>query len=815
MELAEGPRRGVGDAGWSAFLPSTNGGAPAFSTTMSIQPTASGKAVFLSYTSQDAEAAKRLAEGLRAAGVEVWFDKEELRGGDAWDRKIREQIRTCTLFVPVVSLRTEERAEGYFRREWKLAADRTQDMGSQRAFIVPVAIDRVQESGADVPEEFMRYQWTRLEGGVPTPEFVAQVQRLIEAPRRTVGAPAIPAAPAVRGSSATSAPTTAAAKRSPALLGLAAVAVVAVAAAGYLGLRPKAAGPASPAAPAADTAAAAKAPVRVAEKSIAVLPFANMSEDKDNAFFADGVHEDILTNLALIRELKVVSRTTVVRYRDAKKSVREIGQELGVAFILEGSVRRMGNKVRVTGQLINSRTDEHVWAKAYDRDLTDIFAIQAALALEIAGALEAAISPETQKHLTRRPTENPAAHDLFLRGRDTRNRAPTASRDALAKAEQLFQSAVELDPNFAAAWGELAVVHALRVFWNHDASPARLARADAAMANARRIAPDAPDVIRIEGTFAYYAYRDYGRATAAYQRLIDRQPNDATGYGSLALILRRQGRWPEAVAAHAKSVELDPANILFLRDQMVTYSLLRRWPEAGAVQQRLLVLLPGDLREQFLAAEFALQSTGSLAALEKLIAGLTPEQRESTFGRFARKSLAVRRDDYAAFRAIHDKEPLFAEFESPVVAFVNTVGMHLRHGQVELAVAAAKRQQAVCEQRLAEEPSSHRTMIELAVALAIVGRGDEAMRALDRVNELLPESRDAIDGVNYRATWARVLGLLGRKDEAVEELRRLLGKPAVFTMHTLRLDPVLRHALTGYAPFDALVTDPKNHRPLP
>lgn len=763
--------------------------------------------MFLSYASQDAEAAKRLAEGLRAAGVEVWFDQDELRGGDAWDRKIREQIRTCTLFVPIVSGRTEERSEGYFRREWKLAADRTQDMGSQRAFIVPVVIDRTAEASADVPEDFLRYQWTRLVDGEPTPKFIEQVKRLLESPRRPTAAvtPAVPAAtPRAQPG----------AKRAPTWLALAAGGVVVLGVAGYLALRPAQETPGAAVAP-AKAPAEVKPVAAVAAKSIAVLPFANMSEDKDNAFFADGVHEDILTNLALIRDLKVVSRTTVVRYRDAKKSVREIGQELGVAYILEGSVRRMGNKVRVTGQLINSRTDEHVWAKAYDRDLTDIFAIQAALALEIAGALEAAISPETQKHLTRRPTENPAAYDLFLRGRDTRNRAPTASRDALAKAEQLFQSAVELDPNFAAAWGELAVVHALRVFWNHDASPARLARADAAMANARRIAPDAPDVIRIEGTYAYYAYRDYGRATAAYQRLIDRQPNDATGYGSLALILRRQGRWPEAVAAHARSVELDPANILFLRDQLVTYSLLRRWPEAGAVQQRLLILLPGDLREQFLAAEFALQSTGSLAALEQLIAGLTPEQRESTFGRFARKSLAVRRDDYATFRAIHDKEPLFAEFESPVVAFVNTVGMHLRHGQVELAVAAAKRQQAVCEQRLAEEPSSHRTMIELAVALAIVGQGDEAMRTLDRVNDLLPESRDAIDGVNYRATWARVLGLLGRKAEAVEELRRLLGKPAVFTMHTLRLDPVLRHALTGYGPFDALVTDPKNHRPLP
>jgi len=180
-----------------------------------------------------------------------------------------------------------------------------------------------------------------------------------------------------------------------------------------------------------------------------------MSEDKDSAFFADGVHEDILTNLALVNELKVVSRTTVTQYRDSKKTLKQIGDELGVAYILEGSVRRIGNKVRVTGQLINARTDEHVWAKSYDKDLTDVFAIQASLSQEIASALQAAITPQAQKFIERRPTENPVAYDAFLKGRDTRNNALAGRPAPLKQAEDYFQSAVDQDSKFAAAWGGL------------------------------------------------------------------------------------------------------------------------------------------------------------------------------------------------------------------------------------------------------------------------------------------------------------------------------------------------------------------------
>ncbi|HEX7630626.1 MAG TPA: TIR domain-containing protein, partial [Lacunisphaera sp.] len=560
------------------------------------------KAVFLSYAREDAEVAQRIADALRAFGVEVWFDQNELRGGDTWDQKIRTQIKACALFMPIVSARTEERTEGYFRREWKFAVDRTHDMAGNRSFIVPVVTDDTKEGSANVPDEFMRYQWTRLPQGVPSPEFVAQVKRLLEAPKKSAGA-------APKPSGATAPAAASAPRRARWTYGSAMAVVVAIATALYVGRKP-----AAPAATAVNPPATSAAPAVVApvsDKSIAVLPFANMSEDKDSAFFTDGVHEDILTNLALVHDLKVISRTTIVRYRDSKKSAREIGEELGVAYILEGSVRRVGNKVRVTGQLINARTDEHVWAKAYDRDLTDIFAIQSALAQEIAGALQAAISPEAQKLIERRPTQNLVAYDAFLKGRETRNKARSGAPAPLKLAETYFQSAVDQDPTFAAAWGELAVVHALHVFWEIDHSPERLALAEAAIQRAVQLAPDSPDVIALVGTHAYYAHRDYAKATAQYERLARLKPNDPTVFGSLGLIQRRQGRWAESLTNLRRAAELDPGNPGYCRSLVQSLQLGRRWSELLAEQLRLITLVDDKILEEAALARLQYMATGS------------------------------------------------------------------------------------------------------------------------------------------------------------------------------------------------------------
>jgi len=362
---------------------------------------AENKAVFLSYASQDADAARKICDALRAAGVEVWFDQSELRGGDAWDAKIRKQIKECALFVPVISANTQARAEGYFRLEWKLAADRSHLIAHDHPFLVPVVIDETANASARVPAEFHGVQWTRLLQGATTAAFCARVADLLggeestplAAPSRRAVTPRLTA------------------KTAPRARWLVPTAIGVIVVVGLGVWRPwrnsNALNPAHvPAAP-APSQAAAVAPA-LGPKSIAVLPFGNLSPDKDNEYFTDGIHEDVLGQLLNIRELHVISRTSVMSYRGTAKRVGEIARELGVAFILEGTVRRANSVVRVSAQLIDARTDTPVWSMPpIDRELTTaaIFKIQLEIAQSIAGALRTKLSPQERKLLEQRPTE--------------------------------------------------------------------------------------------------------------------------------------------------------------------------------------------------------------------------------------------------------------------------------------------------------------------------------------------------------------------------------------------------------------------------
>ena len=330
-------------------------------------------AIFLSYARDDAASARRVAEALRSSGLEVWFDENELRGGDAWDAKIRRQINDCALFVPLISRHTETRAKGYFRLEWKLAVEQTHLLADGVPFIAPVAIDDTREAGAVVPAEFLRVQWTRLPGALPTPQFVEQIKRLL-AP-----APAVEsAARRSRVRTTLEAPVAPAPQSRHALWPWVALGVVLAGMALAMVFMGK---------------GGMRATTKANDHSVAVLPFTNMSDDRENAYFADGIHEDILTKLTAARELRVVSRTTMMQYRTTALTMSQIGETLHVAYILEGSVRGRGSRVRVSVQLIDARTDEHVWAQSFDADLTDIFATQTDLASQIAAQLKATISP--------------------------------------------------------------------------------------------------------------------------------------------------------------------------------------------------------------------------------------------------------------------------------------------------------------------------------------------------------------------------------------------------------------------------------------
>jgi TolB-like protein/Tfp pilus assembly protein PilF len=771
---------------------------------MPDSPSTTG-AVFLSYAREDSEVARRLADALRAFGMEVWFDQNELRGGDSWDAKIRTQIRTCALFVAVVSAHSQARGEGYFRREWKIAVERTHDMASGVPFLLPVVIDETAESDALVPDEFMRVQWTRLSHGVPTPQFVEQVKHLLEGPRK----------PGAHSSAATKAPTgheaEPAKKTSVPGWTWGGVVAIVVGVATALSVSHKS-GPSAPAAKAPAAPIVSLPAPAVSGKSIAVLPFTSMSEDKENAFFTDGIHEDILTNLALVRQLRVVSRTSVMQYRATTKSIRQIGEELGVAYVLEGSVRRAGNKVRVTGQLINARTDEHVWAKAYDRDITDIFAIQSELSQEIAGALAAALSPEEKSLIERRPTSNLAAYDAYLKAHQLSQGGLNIGTE-VAAIETLLKKAVELDPQFAIAWAELGRHRAFVYFSEVDHSPDQLARARTAIETAVQLAPDAPEVIEGYGDFFYYGFRDYGRALQQYQRLAVLRPNDAAVFGSLGLIHRRQGRWTESMADLRRAVQLEPRNLRYVRALQQLVVALNRYDEAVELQRQVVALAPDDFAEGAALHGISFFARGSAKEAIDFLANLKPDAEQANALKFFRKSIAIQAGNWAEAVRLDGEQRYFDGFGLSHWAQDTTMAF-VRAAQGDKAAARALAEQAIpaAKAELEQKPSAN-AWSGLAGAYVLVGNREEALRCARRAMELVPESNDAVAGPGFSLNHASVQAWLGDKDAALAELARLLRTPYGENIHQAK------HGLNwlplrGDPRFEALVNDPKNNAPM-
>jgi TolB-like protein/cytochrome c-type biogenesis protein CcmH/NrfG len=772
--------------------------------------------VFLSYAREDAEAVRRIADALRAFGVEVWFDQNELRGGDAWDAKIRTQIRTCALCIPVISAATQSRGEGYFRREWKFAVERTHDMAAGVAFLMPVVIDDTAESAALVPDEFMRVQWTRLDRGVPTPQFVEQVKKLLENPRKSAPVSVVGASLDDARGRRQAAPLQG--KRSVPGWSWGVIVAIVVAITTALVVSRKPEPPAAPPKLVADTKPSPPASPKLSDKSIAVLPFTNMSEDKDSGFFADGVHEDILTNLALIRELRVVSRTSVMPYRTTAKSMRQIAEELGVTYILEGSVRRSGNKVRVTGQLIHAASDEHVWARSYDRDLTDVFTIQAELSQQIAGALKTALSPEEKVMIARRPTENPAAYDLLLRARQL-DRNGNDTRQELETQEAMLQSAVTLDPAFAGAWAALGVVHAQIRFNAIDTSEARLAKARTANDTARQLDPDGPEVIAGTGVYFYYALRDYPRALEQFGRMARQWPNNYIGPFMTGLVQRRQGQWLDSLTNLRRAAELDPGSAEIARNLMISLVGMRRYPEAVLEQERRVRLLPESLRESFEVVRLKYFVNGATREGDELLAGPIAERAGPAVAAGYRKLWAAMKGDLATVARLDREHPeAWAPFlgsggGSPAEYALQNAIVMAAQGDLAGARARVEKYPAELRARLVSEPQNSVVLALLAQIEALLGHKAEALAAAQQARALMPDSVDALSARTPRFALAVVLAWTGDKEAACAELRQLLAIGGNNNVHVLRNGPTFT-PLKGDPRFEALLNDPKNNEPL-
>lgn len=535
----------------------------------------SNKAVFMSYASEDAAAAQRISTSLRAAGIEVWFDQTELRGGDAWDRAIRSQIRACALFIPIISANSHARSEGYFRLEWKLAIDRSHLMAPDRPFLVPVVIDDTSKTDPSVPDRFREVQWTMLPGGQATPAFAQRVARLLS-PDATP-APAQGARPvsALQGA----APPRRRPRLAFAALGLAVIAIGCIVAARVIFLE-RAKHSAEPASATAQNA--------IAAKSIAVLPFLDLSEAKDQEYFADGMSEELIDLLSQIKELQVIARTSSFYFKGKQVTIAQIAKQLGVASVLEGSVRKAGNTVRVTVQLIRADSGVHQWSQTFDREMKDIFHVQDEIAAAVVGALKLSLLP-TQHLQNAYKSDNPEAYNQYLLGRQYSYGTNGAD---LRSAIDAYRKAIELDPQYAAAYAGLSgAEQSLSDFVDDPNALEQQALADAQ--KAVELAPgQAAGYIARSSIRQTYVW-DWAGAQADLEKALALDSGNSSAHLEYSALLSTLGRVPEAVVAGRKAAELDPLSTAAWSNLSRLLTSSRQFAAALETNQRVLAINPG------------------------------------------------------------------------------------------------------------------------------------------------------------------------------------------------------------------------------
>ena len=526
-------------------------------------------AVFLSYASQDAEAAQKIAEALRAGGIEVFLDQSELRGGDAWDRKIRHEIHDCALFIPIVSQHTQERLEGYFRHEWKLATERTHHMADEKAFLVPVVIDSTSDRDAIVPDFFRAMQWTRLPGGDTPPAFVERVRRLLSAePSTTIRASVPPREHAPRPS------------RSKRVLPMALAGVIAVAllvVLGYFGLeRLRGSRPS------------------VQGESIAVLPLTNESGDAKEQYFSDGISEDLITALGQFPGLKVIGRSSSFQFRDSKEDGRSIGAKLSVAHLLEGSVRKSGEIIRVSAELIDTADGTMQWSEHYDRPYQDLFALQDEITRAVAGALRTKLLPgeHAAAQSERPPGGSLEAYNAFLQGQFY---FPRATEADFRKAIEFFTQATELDPRYALAWSELSRTWSGLGEQFLEGAPAQeaYAKGRAAADRALSLSPELAAAHMARGYVLLAADFDWHGAEAEYRRAMELAPNDGYAKFSLGNQHAAFGDVEQAIALTREALATEPLRANWYTWLAAYLSGLNRLDEAERAIRRAIELQPG------------------------------------------------------------------------------------------------------------------------------------------------------------------------------------------------------------------------------
>ncbi len=483
------------------------------------------------------------------------------------------------------------------------------------------------------------------------------------------------------------------------------------------------------------------------DKSIAVLPFENLSDDKENAFFADGIQDDVLTNLSKIGDLKVISRTSVMQYKDKAKNVREIGKALGVSNILEGSVRRSGNKVRVNVQLIDATADKHIWANDYDRDLTDVFAIQTELAHDIANQLQAKLSESEKAWMKHKPTENGEAYLAFIQAHNLFN-SGLEDVDKLKQAEQLYARAIELDPKFALALARYSQLESWIVH-TFDRTRERREKARSLAEQALQLQPDLPEAHLAMGFSHYYLDNNYGAALKEFEIAQHGLPNESEAYLALGAIQRRQGKWEESNASLEKAAALSPKEPWILQNLALNYVMLRRFDAANRTVDRALQMDPDGWGLWDIKVKLAISERGDLSvgarALEK-VKSIPAKDQEKLKLAGARVDFLLLQRKYKEVLAMVETLPDDLVDQVPeghaMKYFAIGVAQKGLRNEAAARVALLKAKNT-CEEELKEKPDDAGLHIAHAKVLALLGEKDAALAEAQRAMELHPESKDA------------------------------------------------------------------------
>ena len=548
-----------------------------------------------------------------------------------------------------------------------------------------------------------------------------------------------------------------------------------------------------------------------ATKGIAVLPFENLSPDPDNAYFAEGIQEEILTRLASIGELKTISRSSTRQYQSKPRNLVDIAKQLGVANILEGSVQKVASQVRVNVQLVNAQTDSHLWAESYDRKLTDLFSVESEIAKRIAESLQAKLTGREEQVLAVKPTNNPAAYDAYLRGlafEARGNYAYSTSLDLAYKATDSYERAVQLDPNFALAWARLSRADADIYFDQRDPTPGRRDAVKRALENAQRLQPNSPETLLALGYYQYRVLRDYGSAKTTLGRVSKTLPGSSEVPRVLGSIARREGYWDESVAYFEQALTLDPRNVELLMRAAWTYSMCRRFSTALNLYDRALDITPGD-RGVMAAKASIYQAEGNLQEAARFLSEVNEQTPSGDSFLIKIAQLRLERNYDEAIRLLQARlaQPRFdSEGDNKaVLALMQRLG-----GDMAGVKVTAEQVRNTLEQRYRDQQGDPFLAATLSRALsrayAVMGDKDSALKAAERAVMLLPRAKDRVSEPALEENLAFIQAIFGESSRPISTLAQLLQMPynswvygpGTITPALLRLDPI----------WDSLRSDP-------